>query len=533
MIDASIPLQVRPPQFEDPMQAYGKALTLKNLMQQQQSGQLGIEREQMQNQAMRQDLADQQLMKDAYGQAGGDLDKLPGMLAGKVSPKTLMALNASILEHRQKMAGLTKDELAIAKGHTEAIAAASQALLSAPPEQRPAVWQTVRPQLLQGKHGTEADFPAAYPGDQWVQTHGQMAIAADKQIDQALAADKEKREKAESNARMPGIVADAGMKTAVAAGMANPDDAQAQQLGMTPDQRAQLKLRAEEVAKLNTPAELAAKASDPKSPPEMRDAAKAALKILEQHAIASRPVTQLTVLPTAGGGPQAQLTGEEFLKTLSPGTAGQVKAVAEGRATLPSATSRSQAAIQLRDAVFRYDPSYSDQRAQIRKAFTTGSDGRNIGALNTATVHLDQFAEAAKAMGNGSFRPGNAIFNAIVTEFGGSAPTNLAGLKTAVAGELASALKGTATDPEIADIKKAIESKNSPQQLADYVKTQIHVLHAKLNTYRERYQQQMPGDTVWSPVLPSARGVYERYGIGGAPAQDQTGGKKPLSEIFK
>jgi hypothetical protein len=181
--------------------------------------------------------------------------------------------------------------------------------------------------------------------------------------------------------------------------------------------------------------------------------------------------------------------------------------------------------------VFKYDPTFSEQKAQLRKAFTTGPDGRNIGALNTATVHLDQLAEVSKAMANGSFRPGNALFNSMRTMFGGAAPTNFEGLKNAVAGELASALKGNATDPEIAHISAVIQQQNSPEQLAGFIDSQLHVLGAKLNTYNERYQAQNPGDK-WSPVLPSAAAVYQKHNInptagpGGQGSAPNAGGGK-------
>jgi hypothetical protein len=38
----------------------------------------------------------------------------------------------------------------------------------------------------------------------------------------------------------------------------------------------------------------------------------------------------------------------------------------------------------------------------------------------------------------------------------------------------------------------------------------LHVLGAKLNAYDERYQAQAPGDS-WSPVLPSARAVFQSH----------------------
>jgi hypothetical protein len=222
----------------------------------------------------------------------------------------------------------------------------------------------------------------------------------------------------------------------------------------------------------------------------------------------------------AGGGAAANTRGEEFLATLPTTLAAKVKAVAEGRQPMPNARGgvlRGEGKA-ISDAVYQYDPDFSTQRADIRKAFTTGKQGDNIGALNTATVHLDQLSEVAKAMQNGSFRPGNELFNKVKTIFGNATPTNFEGLKSAVAGEMANALKGSATDIEIGNISKSLQAAGSPEQLAGIIKTHLHTLAAKLNTYQERYRQQSPNDKAYSPVLPAAKAVYEKYGIGQAPA---------------
>jgi hypothetical protein len=214
--------------------------------------------------------------------------------------------------------------------------------------------------------------------------------------------------------------------------------------------------------------------------------------------------------PAFVGADGRPLTGEAFLAKLPLGRAAQIRAFAEGRTTsLP----RGKELLAFKDQVAQYDPEWSEQRAQIRKAFTTGADGRNIGALNTATVHMDQLSDAAKALKNGSFVPGNEVYNKVASWFGSAPPNNFNALKEAVAGEMANALKGNATDPEIAHISKTILSSGSPEQLAGVINTNLHTLGAKLNTYQERYRQQIPNDTVWSPVLPSARAVYDKHAI--------------------
>lgn len=261
------------------------------------------------------------------------------------------------------------------------------------------------------------------------------------------------------------------------------------------------------------------------------DYAKANAKYSQTQA-ARRPVNNINAQVTPGvGGIDQNLTGDEYLAKLPKPFANQVRQIATGKSPLPSgAFARSPEGKQIRDAVFQFDPEFSEQRAQIRKAFTTGKAGDNIGALNTATVHLDQLADAADALHNGTFTPGNQAYNYFSSLFGQPAPTNFEALKNAVAGELANALKGSATDPEIANVSKAIQASASPAALKGAVETNLHTLGAKLHTYQERYQQQIPGDTAWSPVLPSAHAVYQKHGFDPiAAAPQQQGGGQPTT----
>ncbi len=296
-----------------------------------------------------------------------------------------------------------------------------------------------------------------------------------------------------------------------------------QAIGVTPDKTAELAAAAVAAKnpKINTPAELAYTATDPTLTDQQR--ADAGLKRLNAYQQAGRSVTN-NVLPglTPQGGDAT--TGDTYLKTLSPSLAAQVKAIAQGRATMPSAATRSVAAIQLRDAVFHFEPTYSDQRAQIRKSFTTGPDGRNIGNLNTATVHLGQLADAAAALKNGTFQPGNDVYNYIATKFGAPAATNYNFVLNALAGESANAMKGNATDPEIAAVMGTMKQGMSADQAMGVVKSALHVYGAKLNTYKERYEQQLPNDPVYSPVMPSAKAVFDKYNVAPTPTGGGAGG---------
>lgn len=220
--------------------------------------------------------------------------------------------------------------------------------------------------------------------------------------------------------------------------------------------------------------------------------------------------------PNAPGGPgsitPSQLHGEAYLQSLQPLDAAQVKAVAEGRQTLDDAAGRNQVARQqLGRAVLQYDPSWSTQRAALRSAYTVGLEATNISNLNTAVVHSQGFLDAAQAMKAGSFQPKNRAYNWFRETFGSDIPTNFESIKTAWAGEMASALKGTATDEEIAAFRKSIDKIASPEQFEGAVNEYLKVLGQKLNTKHEQAQKTGVGD--WSPILPSAREVFRQHGM--------------------
>jgi len=230
------------------------------------------------------------------------------------------------------------------------------------------------------------------------------------------------------------------------------------------------------------------------------------------------PPAQVTIANMGSAAPaaiKAGATGQDALNALSPQLRPMVQGIVDGRQKLPSGMALKTPYWQnILQSVYAVDPQWSEQRAQIRSAFTTGKDGTNIGSLNTATVHLADYLEAAKAMKNGTFTPGNELYNKISSIMGRPAPTDLATFSNIVSGEMANALKGTATDIEIHNIKQTMQNSSSPDQFLANGVASLKAMYQKLNTYSERYKQQIPNDT-WSPVLPSARSVFQQYDIGG------------------
>lgn len=176
----------------------------------------------------------------------------------------------------------------------------------------------------------------------------------------------------------------------------------------------------------------------------------------------------------------------------------------------------------MRDTVMRWvnqvNPDYlSDKfsiRAPTRKAFTTGTQGQQINAINTAIGHLDQLTGLADQLENGGFTPGNKAFNAISTMFGGDKVTNFDTLKDALAGEVSSVLaKGGATVSGIADAKGKISAANSPKQLAGYVQTLIPVLGSKLVALDAQYKQAMGENDSFSALSDQSKGILSKMGF--------------------
>lgn len=491
MIDPSIALQYRNPEAPDPVEGIVRGMQLRGMQTQQQLQQGQVEQQQLEMDQARRQQQEYADFKTAIARGATPEELLA------TSPKYGSEYNRAQLEQQK-----TKYE--IGKQRAERLGALANAWTDQASYQA-GVEQALREGLITPE--AMQHLPGQFRPDVAKQFQDEAMTSqqfADFKIRQADASRAQKKFEAE----LPGIQAESQQKQVVAG--------QYSRYGMTQQQRDEMEAQARrdtETMRHNQVGET--ETGRHNKVDESQGAGR--LSVSQQEQALRQRQFNATLgagrdvngqpLRNADGTP---LTGDAFLSRLDPGTAAQVKAIAEGRQTqLP----RGKELAGIMAMVNQYDPNFSNQRAEIRKAFTTGKAGDNIGALNTATVHLDQLADVARAMQNGTFQPGNELWNAARTMFGSALPTNFEGLKSAVAGEMANALKGNATDIEIANIAASIKKASSPEQLAGVIETHLHTLGAKLNTYAERYTQANPTDTVWTPVLPAAGAVYAKHGI--------------------
>jgi hypothetical protein len=202
-----------------------------------------------------------------------------------------------------------------------------------------------------------------------------------------------------------------------------------------------------------------------------------------------------------------------------PPVSASARAIAEYKMQPPSPRSRASGAGKaIMEQVLQANPSYDETqyptRSAMRKAYTSGNQAQQLGALNTAIAHLGLMDDVAKAMDNGSFKPGNELYNKVRTLFGDSAVTNFEFARDIMSGELATAMKKSgATDIEIAKVSKSLDGASSPKQLADAVrKVAVPMIGGKARTFDEQYKAVMGDKDPFSVYTPSAKALLEKFG---------------------
>jgi hypothetical protein len=236
-------------------------------------------------------------------------------------------------------------------------------------------------------------------------------------------------------------------------------------------------------------------------------------------------------------------SGDDFLATIPIQYRNLVKGIATYDVNPVTAVSaRGGNREKVMAWVLQVNPGYKvdefSNRAPTRKAFTTGVQGQQINAINTAIGHIDQLTGLADQLQTGGFVPGNRAWNAVRTAFGADEVTNFDTLKDALAGEVASVLsKGGATVSGIAEAKEKIHAANSAQQLAGYVKTLIPVMGSKLGALDYQYHQAMGADDAFSALSPATKAILSKHGVdpaghggggGAAAAGPKDGDRKPI-----
>lgn len=212
---------------------------------------------------------------------------------------------------------------------------------------------------------------------------------------------------------------------------------------------------------------------------------------------------------------ESGVSSRDLLPTLPLLEQGEVEAILEGRRTAPvlrggNREGKLTHGEKIMQYVYAIDPQWNEQRAQVRKEF---AKDKNIRSLNTASVHFGEYYEAAMGLKSGVFPVGNKVVNKMRELAGSGKPITAKVMRQVVAGEQATALKGNATDIEIAHVLKVLDQNGSPEQVAAAVKAGLRAMKQKLNTSYEAFKSVNPDDQYYNPILPSTMEVYRKHGI--------------------
>lgn len=161
------------------------------------------------------------------------------------------------------------------------------------------------------------------------------------------------------------------------------------------------------------------------------------------------------------------------------------------------------------------DLSTARARYKIRQGFTSGKEAGLIRNFNTAINHATQALELIPVLKNEGFKQGNRLKNFTSRQVGkpGVARFNL--VKNALSGELGSIFKNTgATDQEIGNIEKSIDTSDSPENLTDVIHGAIDLMVGRMDSMDNQWKSAFGNDSSFEKLYStSTKRNLQKLGI--------------------
>lgn len=150
-------------------------------------------------------------------------------------------------------------------------------------------------------------------------------------------------------------------------------------------------------------------------------------------------------------------------------------------------------------------------RGKAVKDFSTGTQGRQVNAFNTAIDHLDTMDKLSDALQNSDVKAINAIGNTVARQTGAPAPTNFDAAKQIVTAEVIKAVVasgGGVTERQEAERNFAAAS--SPAQLKGVIDTYKKLLGGQLNSLGLQYANTTGRKDFETKLTPAAKTEFQR-----------------------
>lgn len=447
---------------ETPVEGYQDMQKLQQNDQSLAAGRQQIQSGQMDIAAKQQALKDQQTIMQAQAANNGDTAKTLQQIAGKVTPQSFQALAKFHLDTQKDLAEIDDKELATQKDAHDRTAQLVSYARSLPPDQYAQQW----PALAQKNNQINPQHPLN-PNQPLPQSQlDQVAVGLITQ-EQYLAQETAKRQQQTANA---GDWKEAG--------------------GMLVNVRTGQQMNAGGL---------------PVDKQEMND----------------------WLQKNPGKGPSNFLVWKAknsptMIAQGGFGTAGDpmVDMVGQGRVDLATALQRVAPGAKanfMRELNGRY-PNFNQATYGVGKAedtaFTSGSQGQQLTAIDTAREHMATFKQTAAALANGDVLAANKIGNYLEMQFGSDRTTNFQIARAAFAGEVGKAFAGAnVAEGDRRELLDKINAASSPAQLAGYADTADKLLAGKQIALKRSYQAGKQGRPNFGEPTPGQSTASDPLGI--------------------
>ncbi len=228
--------------------------------------------------------------------------------------------------------------------------------------------------------------------------------------------------------------------------------------------------------------------------------------------------------------------GGDYLSTLDPAMAKQVKALAEGRMAFPSGVALSKPYWQaMLGAVSQYDPSFDATNYNARNAtlrgFSAGKEAQTVNALNTVAEHLGTLSDYADKLNNTQIPLVNRIANTYLAETGDPRIAQFETARKAAADEVAKVWRNTGgSQADIEENLKNLDGAQSPAQLHAAIGTLVKLIGGKLSALQDQYKQGMgTAAQRQSLVSPGAQKAFSNV-LQKAGMENDIGGESSLAQ---
>lgn len=194
------------------------------------------------------------------------------------------------------------------------------------------------------------------------------------------------------------------------------------------------------------------------------------------------------------------LTGDDYLQSIDPTDAAHVKAIAEGRESPHTFSTRNNQQARIQAMVQQYDPTADaatliKRQATVRAFSPAGNNGQAIRSGNTAIAHLNALADTIPGLHNSSVQGWNEIANPIAKQLLPADRFNTAQGQftteaTAVADELSKFFggKGGTTVQSVKDWHDKLNPNAPPETIRGNIESAIKLLASQMDNYRTTYE---------------------------------------------